>query len=263
MKLHFLISGPIRPNVEFTNYMTNRLRNTFKGHEVIIYLCYWKDVNVNKNNIENVDYLYEVEEPSDDFCFKHITGRTIQQNVLANTPDSIEHWTPRIYKCLYGIKNLIENIDNNIDDEDIVIRYRTDLLIELLDNSILKEIKLTQEQQQGTTLELLIKGNGHRSYVYVPRISGLNSCDYFGISTYKVFKQIWYVESVEEHNDLIKKLFNMEQIVLYKSSLHGIQLCHLNKHIDTAICREFNSKDDMTLMMGQTPDDKDKFGYGK
>jgi hypothetical protein len=91
----------------------------------------------------------------------------------------------------------------------------------------------------------------------------LNSCDYFGISTYKVFKQIWYVESVEEHNDLIKKLFNMEQIVLYKSSLHGIQLCHLNKHIDTAICREFNSKDDMTLMMGQTPDDKDKFGYGK
>ena len=170
MKLHFLISGPIRPNVEFTNYMTNRLRNTFKGHEVIIYLCYWKDVNVNKNNIENVDYLYEVEEPSDDFCFKHITGRTIQQNVLANTPDSIEHWTPRIYKCLYGIKNLIENIDNNIDDEDIVIRYRTDLLIELLDNSILKEIKLAglgaDVVSMGELLKALKNGISARKIVY-------------------------------------------------------------------------------------------------
>ena len=38
------------------------------------------------------------------------------------------------YKCLYGIKELIYNVNNKIDDNDIVIRIRSDLHINNFNN---------------------------------------------------------------------------------------------------------------------------------
>ena len=91
--IHLLISGPIRPNIDYINYFIKSLKEkTFSNFNVKVYLCFWKNKNINKNNIENVDYLFEIDEPEDNFILKNITERTIQQKNIG----TIEHWTPRI-----------------------------------------------------------------------------------------------------------------------------------------------------------------------
>ena len=97
--LHLLISGPIRPNIDYINYFIKLLKSvTFSIFDVKIYLCYWKTPSIDKKDIENVDYLYEITEPDDSYIFENVLERTKQQRSLG----SIEHWTPRMYKMLYN-----------------------------------------------------------------------------------------------------------------------------------------------------------------
>ena len=74
-----------------------------------------------------------------------------------------------------------------------------------------------------------------------------NSCDWFGISTFSTFKKIWYVKSLEEHNNLIKNLWNLEHIVLRRSQLYNIKLYDIKNILELKICRSFNNENDMNL----------------
>jgi len=42
-------------------------------------------------------------------------------------------------------------------------------------------------------------------------------CDWFDISKYSTFKKIWYVKSLKEHNNLIKTLWDLEDIVIKRA----------------------------------------------
>ena len=145
-KINLLISGPIRPNIDYINYLISRFKNLI-NYDIIIFLCYWKNTEIDQNLIKNVDYIIIEDEPEDKEIYKKITSRTIQQNDIY---PKIEHWTPKIYKMFYGIKKMIEHIDNNllIDDNDIVLRIRTDLYIDDCDfikfNNLLNYIKKIQ-----------------------------------------------------------------------------------------------------------------------
>lgn len=227
--LHLLISGPIRPNIDYINYFIKLLKSvTFSIFDVKIYLCYWKTPTIDKKDIENVDYLYEITEPDDSYIFENVLERTKQQISLG----TIEHWTPRIYKALYGIKNIIESVNNIIEEDDIVIRIRSDLHIKNINNEKLLE---------------LLNNIHNNSYYFCPKKSCGNSCDWFGISTFSTFKKIWYVKSVEEHNNLIKNLWNLEDIVLRTSQIYNIKLYDINNILELKICSSFNNKNDMNL----------------
>ena len=229
-KLHILITGPIRPNKDYINYLVESLKSvTFSIFDVKIYLCYWKTPSIDKKDIENVDFLYEITEPDDSYIFENVLERTKQQRSLG----SIEHWTPRMYKMLYGIKNIIESVNNIIEEDDIVIRIRSDLHIKNINNEKLLE---------------LINNIDNNSYYFCPKKSCGNSCDWFGICKFKIFKKIWYVRSIKEHNNLIKTLYNIEHIVIEKSKLHNIKLYDIKNILELNICRSFNNKNDMKLV---------------
>jgi len=127
-KINLLITGPLRPNISYINYLITQFTNLIE-YDIQIFLCCWKNNNIEYNLIKGVDHLLIEEEPCDEIIFKNITSRTKQQNSIY---PNIEHWTPRIYKMFFGIKKLTEYIDINklIIDDDIVLRIRTDLFIE-------------------------------------------------------------------------------------------------------------------------------------
>tara|TARA_Y100000768_G_C23823266_1_gene607612 strand:+ start:220 stop:606 length:387 start_codon:yes stop_codon:yes gene_type:complete len=125
---------------------------------------------------------------------------------------------------------MIENIDNIINDNDIVIRIRSDLHVNNLD--------LTQ----------LFNNVTNDSYIFCPKNMSDNSCDWFGISKYSTFKKIWYVKSVEEHNNLIKTLWNLEDIVIKRAKFYNIKLYDIKNILELKICRSFNDENDMKLL---------------
>jgi hypothetical protein len=228
---HFLITGPIRPNIKYINKLITDIKEMFIHHTIKIYLCYWCNETIDKNLIKNVDYLFPENEPKDDYIYENVKKRTIQQKQIH---PNIEHWTVSIYKMFYGIKKLVNNIDNNslINDDDIVLKFRTDLYIQNINLSLLNN---------------LLNNINKNSYYFCPRSSGGNSCDWFGFSSYKIFKKIWFIKDNKEYNDTIENLWNAENIVLYKSKLFNIKLVDVNSIFKFALCRKYENKDNFNI----------------
>lgn len=215
--IKLLITGPIRPNIEYINFLIQYFKNMIK-QEITVFLCYW-DTPIEKSMFKNVDYILNEIEPEDTNIFCKIKNRTIQQRQIK----TIEHWTPRIYKMFYGIRKLVDFIDNNslIDNNDIVFRIRTDLYINNYDsvhfNNLLDNI--------------------HENTIY-NRLRG-HCCDWFSISNYNVFKKIWYIHNDSDYNNIIQKLFNAEDIITYKSKLYNINIINIRNIINLSICRKY------------------------
>jgi hypothetical protein len=225
-KINLLITGPLRPNISYINYLITQFTNLIE-YDIQIFLCCWKNNNIEYNLIKGVDHLLIEEEPCDEIIFKNITSRTKQQN---NIYPNIEHWTPRIYKMFFGIKKLTEYIDINklIIDDDIVLRIRTDLFIESC-NKI----------QFNNLINNLINDSNNNIYNRIRK----HHCDWFTISSYNNFKKLWYIENDIIYNNIIKHLFNAEDIIRYKSNLHKINVINIRNIINLGICREYNDKD--------------------
>lgn len=219
-KIYLLLSGPIRPNIDYVNDLINNFRKMI-NNDVIVFLSYWEKDNIDKSLIKNVDYIFNEYEPEDKWVFERISSRTKQQQKLN---PNIEHWTPRIYKMFYGIKKMVNIIEEKhlINDDDIVLRVRTDLYIEdcnnIYFNNLLKNIE--------------------KNTIY-NRIRG-TCCDWFTVSTYKTFKKIWHIENDDIYNNTIKHLWNAEEIINYRSKLNKINIVNIRNIIKLCICREYN-----------------------
>ena len=226
-KIYLLITGPIRPNIDYINFLIKRFKNLIT-HKITILLSYWKDEKIDKNLIKNADFIVIENEPEDKKIFEKITSRTIQQIQLH---PKIEQWTPNIYKMFYGIRKMVEYIENNslIDDNDIVLRIRTDLYIDDCDiknfNDLLNNI------EKNTFY------NRFRNH----------TCDWFSISSYNIFKKIWYIKNDDEHNNIIKNLFNAEAIIPYKCKLNKINIINIRNIINLCICREYTNENNKSL----------------
>jgi len=216
---NLLITGPIRPNVQYVNHLINRFKMIIKNN-TRVFLCCWKDDNIDESMLQNVDHLFIEEEPTDESVFKSITERMIQQRQMH---PRLEHWTPRHYKMFYGFRKIVETIDNSsfISDSDVVLRIRTDLYIDHCNvetfNSLLNNI--------------------NQNVIY-NRIRK-HPCDWFSISTYNIFKKIWFIKDDAEYNSTIKEIFNPEGIVTYKSQINGINVVDIANTIKLCICREY------------------------
>lgn len=221
--IHILISGPIRPSINYLNHLIKIIKS-FINFETKLYLCYWNEININNNLIKNIDYFFPEIEPNNDFLFQIIKSRTIQQQ-----QSKLEDWTPRMFKMFYGIKLMIDNINFNklIHNNDIILRVRTDLFI---DSCVI------------SSLHQLLNNINSNSYYLCPRMSGNNSCDWFGISTFEIFKKIWYFNNINEYNKIIQNVYNAESIIKYKSNLLNIKFVNINHIFKIGICRNFNDE---------------------
>lgn len=224
--INLLISGPIRPNIKYLNYIIDFFKKSI-NHNTIVFLCYWDDIKIDKSLIENVDFLFNENEPDDKQLFEKITSRTKQQKQLG----TIEEWTPRIYKMFYGIKKLVDNIENKslINDDDIVLRIRTDLYVEDCELNLFN----------------ILLNNIDKNTVY--NRYRTHTCDWFSISSYNIFKKIWYIKNIKEHNKIIKNLFNAEEIITYKSNINKIKIVDIKNIINLCVCREYDDENNTKL----------------
>ena len=128
--LHFFITGIIRPNLLYLNFLSSKIKYLFSFFNVKLYLLTWDNQNINKQNILGFDYIFFEHEPTNDYIFTNITNRTKQQIEVGIYENWIENWTINIYKNFYGFRKIIDNITSlniNIYDDDIVFRIRPDL----------------------------------------------------------------------------------------------------------------------------------------
>lgn len=214
-----LISGPIRPNIKYVNYLIEYIKNMI-NQDITIFLCYWDNEKIEKSMFKYVDYILNEKEPEDEEIFSNIKNRTIQQRQLG----TIEHWTPRIYKMFYGIRKLVDFIDDKclIEKNNVVIRIRTDLYI--------------NNYNMNSFNYLLNNINENTIYNRIRK----HTCDWFSISNYDIFKKIWYINNDYDYNIIINKLFNAEDIVTYKSRINNINIINIKNIINLSICREYN-----------------------
>lgn len=217
--IHLLITGPIRPSLEFVIFNLNNIKSKFKN--TITHLLYW-DTN-NESDVEqlkkHVDHLYAVKEPDDNEIIKQITNRTGQQNALK----TIEHWTSRIYKMFYGIRKIVDFY--NFKEDDIIVRIRTDLYFEHVND-----------------IEEIFSNITPNSYYFCPRKCGGNSCDWFGLSDFTTFKKIWYYKDDTSYNNAIGKSWNAEKVLTDNAKTYNINLFDINSKIKMALCRHYKDK---------------------
>tara|TARA_B110000008_G_scaffold244010_1_gene253404 strand:- start:304 stop:1110 length:807 start_codon:yes stop_codon:yes gene_type:complete len=230
--LHFFITGIIRPNILYLNFLSSKIKYLFSSFNIKLYLLTWDNQNINKETIIGFDYIFFEPEPTNEYIYTNITNRTIQQIRQGN----IENWTINIYKLFYAFRKIIDNItllNINIYDDDIIFRIRPDLYF--LEYNI-------QE------MNIILNSFSKNIYYFCPRYeTALSSCDWFGISSFSIFKKIYYIENDKLYNQLIKNVWNAEDIILFNSKKNNIKCFSLNNVIKLRLCRKFVSENDYII----------------
>jgi hypothetical protein len=196
MTVKLLISGPIRPSVADVLDIVQTIKRQVPDSE--IFLSTWttdQDVSVLK---ANVDHYIEHPEPSDTDVLRMVTARSKQQYTEAGAVN----FTFPMFKMVLGIRLLIEYANTRIQPTDTVIRIRTDSMF-LIEPSYLAGI---------------LKSVGDRYYVRNRVTSGANFDDWFAITSFRVFKRVWYIPTLAEYNALIQSSWNIETLLKTRAS---------------------------------------------
>ena len=48
--LHFFITGIIRPNIEYLNFLSSKIKSLFNSFNIKLYLLTWDNQNINKES---------------------------------------------------------------------------------------------------------------------------------------------------------------------------------------------------------------------
>jgi hypothetical protein len=220
MKIHVLMSGPIRPSLGYVIDNVKRIKELFG--DVVTHLAYWdtRSEDDARQLREAFDHVYVLEEPTAQEIFEKVSARTQQQTEMK----TLEHWTIGMYKMFYGLRCLVERCD--IESRDIVIRMRTDLWIDSVKNA------------QG-----LLNTVKEKSYLFCPRESGWRSCDWFSISTYNTFAKVWFYPTDSEYNEFLQKTRCAETMITDKLRLHKLHKVDINPLVKLGICRKYTDGD--------------------
>lgn len=233
--MNIIISGPIRPSISHFLRNIQNIRENFTNCK--IYLCTWKtyksggtldrqddpSIEIKDDDTNNlklaVDYLLLLDEPSNDEIDSLVNAKTRQQSMLPINDEFSILSKYNIYKMFWSIKKIIDFIDDNnlISPDEVTIRYRTDLHLNIDMNEI-------------TDLN---------NYYLINRISsGVNFDDWFGISKYDNIKKIWYFNDIEEYNTYVSSSWNAEDIVKNKVIRNNIQYKYLDSCSDVYLIRD-------------------------
>ena len=206
--MHILMSGPLRPNIEYMVANITRLKSLLP--EAKTHLVYWK-TNEDDHQIllQNFDFVHACDEPTDE----DLKAKKLEQTKQHKIQDI--KWSLQSYKMFLGFRLLVEN--SQIEDDKIVIRVRSDLYV--LD-SMIEFLKTVPN-----------------NVLQYPYLRGCLGNDWFGICTYSVFKKVYYFSDDKEYNGFIKECFNPEEVIIKKAQQGNVKINHIK--LKMAICREY------------------------
>jgi hypothetical protein len=234
INMNIIISGPLRPSISQFLHNLENIRSNFTDCK--IYLSTWKsyksggtmnredDPTLEINNDEirllqkKVDCLLLLDEPTIEEIDNIVYVKTKQQSALPSDHAFNILAKYNIYKMFFGIKKIIDFIDENnlISSDEIVVRYRTDLHLNININEIIDIDKY---------------------YLIDRKSSGVSFDDWFGISKYENIKKIWYFENIEEYNKYVLASWNAEEIVKNKVINNNIDYKYLESCSDVYLLR--------------------------
>ena len=236
-KIHLLFSGPIRPCVEYVIYLNNLFHRYFDNYfNVITYLHYWEETCLNETDVDIItqklnkhfDYTFTDKIESDDEIYAKIPERTVQQKLTKLVLG--------MYKMFLGMRYFINKLNEKklIQDDEIVVRIRTDLFIQFYD---IKTFASMVENIQPD--EYFVRNFGS---------SMVEFCDWFGVTYYKNFVKGWYIGSDDEYRRNLKRVFNAEDTVKKNVLKAGLKIKYMNEYLRMAIVRHpRNKKQEMLL----------------
>ena len=205
------MTGPIRPSIDYVLWFCNDIRQKIPGCK--IYILYWETCEEDKKRLEEVfDKVFAIPEPPDSLLFNLINGRTIQQRQMNG---AFCHRTPAIYKLFYGVTCLIDSV--KLSDSDIVMRIRTDNYIVKMESILIP---------------------GKNEFLFCPKVSCGDACDWFGISTLETLKKLYYIRDID-YNKCISESWNSEHMIVNNSILHNVEMVSINSSTRLAIAREY------------------------
>ena len=202
--IHLFVSGPVRPSVQDTLRCLRTLRVQLPPCKV--WFSTWEtDLPLDDIRAE-VDVLIVNREPQDVISF--FKGRTRQ---IRELPHLEAGWVPSIYRMYVGIENIFRVA--SCDPNDIVIRTRTDLLV-------------------NTTPEYMLQLIDRAKHEYV----SIGPCrDWFGISTYTTMKAVWLFPTLRALEEHMNASWNAEEMVFRRVGMSGVPL-HIVDGAQVDIC---------------------------
>lgn len=232
--MNIILSGPLRPSIEHFLENVKNIKSNFPNCR--IFLSTWKtyksggtlnrlddpSIDIKDDDIKSiesvVDYLLLLDEPSNNEIDNIVDVKTKQQSSFPVNDEWNILSTYNIYKMFWGIKKMVEFIDDNkiLKQDDIVVRYRTDLHL----NINIDEIK-----------------DKNIYYLISRESSGVSFDDWFSISNYNNFKKVWYFENIDEYKKYILISWNVEDIIKNRVINNDINYKYLEKCSEVYLVR--------------------------
>ena len=231
---HILLIGPIRPNINYIIYSINIIKSLIPN--IITHISYWKTNDDDKNVFKkHFDYVYENDEPSLGLCVNNINRVPTQ---IYHEPFPFVRLI-NVYKTFVNMNIFFSKSVNNIQGTDVMIRMRTDNIIQVLNE---RDFNILIRDEQ-----LLSK-----SYAMVFRTDVWKGvCDWMCISNYDNIKKIWNYENImkdsKKYNDDIKSVYNPESIISKHIQEENIQVIKLNNIVRMSLCRDYTELDNSII----------------
>lgn len=200
--MHVLMTGPLRPSIDYVIWFCNDVRQRIPGCKV--YILYWETTEEDQKRLEEVfDRVFAVPEPTSELKF---AVKMKQAPIWDNSNNT--------YKLYYAVRMLIDKL--TILDSTIVMRIRTDAYIE--------KIGFPQP--------------GPNQFLFCPKLSCGTACDWFGIGSIGTLKKLYYMHDIE-YTSRAKNAWNSEHIILNNAKIHGIEMVSINSTTRLALAREY------------------------
>ena len=213
--LHVFISGPIRPSMNIVLLCLRTLKAQLPPCK--IWFSTWETSESLDTLRAEVDELIVNPEPIFRSKAKTFEGRAF--------PNAQNGMTANTFKMFVGIENIFKVAQ--CPDDDIVIRFRSDLLAKFTPGF----------------LQHFIEG-GKYGYVTRRRVTSLCGFDdWFAITTYANMRKVWCHGSLQEFEENMNSSQNPEDMVRRRVEKHGLRVLQIDeKYIDFAICRSLNGR---------------------
>lgn len=231
---HVLLIGPIRPNINYIIYSINNIKSIIPN--IKTHISYWKTNDDDKDLLKkHFDYVYENDEPSLELCVNNI-NRVPRQ--IYSEPFPFVRLI-NVYKTFVNMNIFFSKSLNNIQGTDVMIRMRTDNIIQVLNK---RDLNILIHDQQ-----LL-----NKNYAMVFRTDVWKGvCDWMCISNYDNIKKIWNYDDImkdsTKYNNDIKSVYNPESIISKRLLEENMKVINIIDIVRLSICRDFNKTDNSMI----------------
>lgn len=229
-RVHVLMAGPIRPTLGYVARLVSSIAKELADLNVKTHLVTWNTLEGGSDSIEVLkalfDCVYCIDEPNDDHVYdKYIQTRQMTVELADQPVHQKKGWIVGMYKMFYSYRQLINRCD--IDEDEIVIRVRTDLDIDLAGFDTIR--KVIQNYENNT--------------IYIrPNSRAGNLSDWFAISSLDVFKKTYFTVDDDRLKYLASISYNAEEIIIKHAEINNIRVSFIDpKTLLLSICRKFEN----------------------